>query len=89
MRKTGFILALTLLLLIIPLNTGCSKRNAERTRYQITCTYSDGVLTGTEKVDFYNFSDNSLGITLSTGNTLALTNFSENLAINSTVSINF
>ncbi len=59
MRKTGFILAVTLLLLIIPLNTGCSKRNAERTRYQITCTYSDGVLTGTEKVDFYNFSDNS------------------------------
>lgn len=59
MKKTGIILAFILLLLTIPCFSGCSKSANTRTKYDLVCSYEDGVLTGKEKVDFYNFTDNA------------------------------
>lgn len=38
---------------------GCKKTDNRRASYDITCEYTDGLISGSETVSFYNFTDNS------------------------------
>jgi hypothetical protein len=61
MKKRILTLSLVLLFLFFPIiSSGCDDANSARSSYQINCTFSDNVLTGTEKVEFYNHTDNAI-----------------------------
>ena len=39
--------------------SGCSESQTKTTTYDIVCSYDDGILTGKERVEFYNFTSNA------------------------------
>ena len=38
---------------------GCSNSQTKTTSYDIVCSFDDGILTGKERVEFYNFTSNA------------------------------
>ncbi len=63
MRKISLLLVALIFALSIPLFNGCAKSSSEknRTAYDIECVLSDDYnLTGTERVDFFNDTDNTV-----------------------------
>ncbi len=62
MRKFKFLILITLILSIsIPTFVACSNsnKNENATTYQIDCRLEENVLTGIERVEFYNFTENA------------------------------
>ena len=62
MKKKAIFFALILIVLSLPLFSGCGKKDGERTTYNITCALDGYVLKGTETVDFFNSSPNVVGV---------------------------
>ncbi len=60
MKKIGLALSILFLLLALPFSAGCSASSSARTKYEINCTLEQNLLTGKEKVEFTNFTDNTL-----------------------------
>ena len=59
-KKAIFILLSVCVLFSCVFVGGCKNNNSDgRTNYDIVCSYSNGVLTGTEKVEFYNSTSNA------------------------------
>ncbi len=59
MKKIGLALTLVFLVLAFPFSTGCSGATSERTSYEIACSLDGDTLTGSERVEFFNFTENS------------------------------
>lgn len=59
MKRTSLLLALVLLFTVSVICSGCSNQKLERTSYDITCTLDGNLLSGVEKVQFYNTSENA------------------------------
>lgn len=60
MKKIGLTLSLILLLLCSVVTVGGCSNKSTRTEYQISCTLLNHTLTGTETVNFYNHTDNTV-----------------------------
>lgn len=61
MKKLATALSLIFLVFSCSLiGFGCSGKSADRTNYQINCTLSGNTLTGTETVEFFNHTDNTV-----------------------------
>lgn len=61
MKKASLILAFILLLGAFSItNTGCTSLNKPRSSYEINCSLSNNIVVGSEKVDFYNHTDNTV-----------------------------
>ncbi len=59
MKKIALIFAVLLLSLAIPFSAGCNKSSNAKTKYDIDCSLDGKILTGVEKVEFTNFTDNT------------------------------
>ncbi len=59
MKKFGLIFAVLILALALPFSVGCGEESSSNIKYDISCSLDGDLLTGVEKVDFTNFTDNS------------------------------
>ncbi len=59
MKKIGLALSVLLLAFCLPFSVGCSSKANAKTQYQIDCSLDGNVLSGIEKVEFTNFTDNT------------------------------
>ncbi len=59
MKKIAIILAVLIACLCLPFSVGCAKAKGANIKYEIDCALEDKILTGVEKVEFTNFTENS------------------------------
>lgn len=59
MKKIGLLCAMIIFIFALPLGAGCKDNNSASTSYDISCELDGNKLTGIEKVEFKNFTDNT------------------------------
>ena len=60
MKKIGLVLSCILFVIALFAPLGCANDNAKRTAYTIECELVGNVLSGRERVDFYNSTENAI-----------------------------
>ncbi len=59
MKKISVLFALILCALCLPFGAGCNNNASSNIKYDISCSLNENVVSGVEKVEFTNFTENS------------------------------